>query len=751
MVAPPMMPPGAPPGLPPMGGPPPGMPMPPPEVDPTQMLPPDPAIQVLQMLNAVVETEGEQAASEKLLTLPPAVMDALWQLAANAPDLADLLDRLMPTTPEPVQYPRNFIVPPKPDAATILMLAGQDEQFYQDYREEVRVNLGIYNAPATGEAKGVFRNFDPAKEEAFISGSLTHEVNTIKNQIAAARLTFQIPYADPALENDTQKVEDALYAWEAEEARRYQVAGNNPIRHDEAFYLLVCGMVAWRTGLKPDDPDHPFDDALLSPLTVFPVWDERGLCRVTRKYSDTVAAVLSCYGDADGKARKRIMQATNGNVLKSTGEKRFYSIDDRVLCTTYTDRWWYAVYLDGIEVIPPTPHRYGYVPYVIAKSAIGEPMALEDVHYKGMTTAGTSMGQQLRMKYKFVSHFQFRKKSWEYESAYGTKLYNMMSIVDKPDFWIEQDEYASASGTPSVKTGGGGNNMNPTQMNHEKPVPIMASPNAALILQPMAAMFGLERQTGALPLAAMGVFESANESGNAMEGASEAGGDKRQVHLDVLEAFHAAKQELRLKLWRDWGHQVETGEDSYGELTVPKPKDRRRFGGPNAVTITPEMIKRTGTRVESSLRHIRLQNLAPLGNAASVWMSNNAMSAREAMELRGVSDPDAVFLEREYEQALLDPDLQKVRRLMILRKRDPEAAALYERLSAQKSQPQGPPGMGGPPEMGGQMDPNTSAMNLQALGMGQQGATGRPMGSGPPPPPPGSMAIPPQGGAPFGP
>lgn len=717
------------------------MPMGPPPPDPTQLLPPDPALNVLAMLQAAVDTEGEQAVTERLLALPPAVMDSIWQLAEDTPELAELLEELLPSQPEPVSYPRGFVQPPKPDKDTILDLASEDEGYYLDYREEVRQNLAYYNAPGTGDAIGVFKNFDKTKEEPFISGSLTHEVNTIKAQIASAALMFQIPYADQKLENDTQKVEDALYAWEAEEARRYQAQGNNPIRQDEAYYLLVCGMIAWRTGLRPDRPDHPFDDALLDPVTVFPTWDGDGLCRVTRKYSSDVATVLGEYGDAGGAVRKKVLSATNPHIMKKTGETKVYTRSDRVTCTTYTDRWWYAVYVDDIEVIAPTAHKYGYVPYVIAKSGLGEPMAIEDISAPATVGRTTSGGGNRRMRYKFVSHFQYRKKAWEYECAFGTKLYNILAIIDKPDFWIEQDEYADASGTPKVKTGGAGGNMNVIKMNHERAIPILASQNASLVLQPMAAMFGLERQEGSLPLAARGVFESANESGNAMEGAGEAGGDKRQVHLDVLEAFHAAKQEMRMHIWRDWGHDVETEDGAYGELTVPMRKERRRFsGGLNAVTVTPEMIKRTGLRVEASMKHVRLQNLGPLGNAAAVWMNNNAMSARGAMGLRNEVDPDAVFMEREYEQALLDPELQKVRRLRILRERDPEDAAIYEQLIAQKSQSTPPPGAGAP----GAMAPNTSAMNLPALGMGAQGPTGRPPG-------PAGQPMPPLGGTSVGP
>jgi hypothetical protein len=109
------------------------------------------------------------------------------------------------------------------------------------------------------------------------------------------------------------------------------------------------------------------------------------------------------------------------------------------------------------------------------------------------------------------------------------------------------------------------------------------------------------------------------------------------------------------------------------------------------------------------------------------------MSAREAMIMRGVRDPDAVFDEREYEQALLDPKVQEARRLKLLRARDPEAAKIYEQMVMMaQMQPQGGGPPGAPPG-GGQMAPNTSAMDLQALGLGQAGPTGAP-GTGQPPP-----------------
>jgi hypothetical protein len=705
------------------------------------MTPPDPAADVLLMLRTAIDTEGEPAVRERLQALPSQMAQMLWELADTNPELQSLLESLMPSEPQGPAYAPWFArngPPPKPTEADILTMASDDELYYADYREQVRVNLAYYHAPGTREAYTTFKNFDREKEEPFISSALTDEVNAIVAQLGDASLTFQLPYLDPALENDTQKIEDALYSWEDEEERRYVAAGNNPYRRDVSWYLLIFGMVAWRTGLNPEDAEHPFDDALLNPTTIFPFWDRRGLSRVTRRYGDTVAGVIADYDLGDSQVRSKILAATKTKGLKAGEKERFYRLSDRVRVTTYHDRWWYCCFVDEVCIIEPTAHRYGFVPYVIQKSGLGEPMPVQEIAGRSMLT--TSMGADLRIGYKFLSHFQFRKANHGQAESIATKLYNLFAVIDKPDFWIVQDEVAEAAKLPSVKTGGGGNNMNPLKMNHEQPVPIVASPNAGFVIQPMMAIIGSDRQTGALPLASYGVFESANQSGNATEGAVEAGGDKRAAHIQSLEAFFSAKQEMRLMIWRDWGHLVENSDGQYGELKIPTQRRRRIFNpglGPSFV-LTPETITRTGTRVTAEMTHLRLQNLAPMGNAWNMWMQMNAASAREAMESRGVRDPDAVFMEREYEQALLDPQLQQARRLQLLKARDPEAAQLYEQLIAAKQQPPMPPGGGGAMGGPGAMAPNTSAMNLQALGMGQQGPTGRP--GGPVAPPPGGVS-----------
>lgn len=734
--------PGPPPGMSPMGMPPQGPPpmpgpMPQPQPQPTDLLPDDPAGRVVAMLQSLVETQGEDAARERLLSLPPAVVDALWQLAGTNDELAGLLDQLLPSEPTGPDYPGWFVPPPKPDKAMMLELTSADEEFWRPFREATYVNLAYYHAPATGEAFAVYNNFNKDRELPFISSALTDEVNLLMAILGGADVSYQVPFLDPNLENATQQAEDALYAWDEEEQARYVAAGNNPFRRDEVFYLLIPGMIAWRTGLKLDDAEYPFDDALLDPTTVYPFWDRHGLCRVTRCYRDTVANVIADY-DVDGKVAGVFKKKLKNKGLGVNEQPRFYRWSDTVKVTTYHDRWWYACYADDEELIPPTAHRFGFVPYVIAKSGLGDPMSSVRLDSNGGTAVWTPYsGDEARISAKFISHFHYRKRPHAQKEMVATKLFNIWSKVDRPAWMVYQDEVAEASGTPTIKNEE--NAVTTLKMRHEEASPLIevVNPN---VFGPLMSIVASDDQTGRMPLAGYGVSESANQSGNATEGLVESGRDKLTVHFQTLEAFDAARASMKLKLWRDWGHLIQGQTGEYGVLQVPYQNRRRALkqgqGGKLGFELTPETIKRTGTRVKATRTHLRMQNLAPLGNAAAMWMQINGMSAREAMEMRGVRDPDAVFMEREYEQALLDPALQQVRRLQILRERDPEAAAMYEQLIQQKQQ-SAMAGSGGPPSFGpgggGPMGPNTSAMNLPALGMGQQGPTGRPPGGGAPP------------------
>jgi hypothetical protein len=209
----------------------------------------------------------------------------------------------------------------------------------------------------------------------------------------------------------------------------------------------------------------------------------------------------------------------------------------------------------------------------------------------------------------------------------------------------------------------------------------------------------------------------------------------RDIHEQPLiqagEGFHEGKGTLRLRLLRDWGHLLRTSEEGdYGVLVIPHQGGRRRDGLPPAFTLTPEMLDRVGIEVEAHLTSVNKSDLGPLGAATGQWLGTGTMSRREAIALRGHPDPDDVIEELDYEQVLADPDIQKARRLKMLRARDPETYELVREIM--KTQQQPPPGGGGfgqmpqtPAAFGPQM---TAGVNMPALGQGQIGATGRPPG-----------------------
>jgi hypothetical protein len=139
---------------------------------------------------------------------------------------------------------------------------------------------------------------------------------------------------------------------------------------------------------------------------------------------------------------------------------------------------------------------------------------------------------------------------------------------------------------------------------------------------------------------------------------------------------------------------------------------------PPAFDFLPETVEAVGCNVEVNYTMIRQQNLIQFGNAFAVLNTNNAMSVRESMELRGVENPDDLMAEIRYEKIMQQPEVMQIETLDMLRKRNPELADEYEKIMT-------PPPPAPPMPGGGIVGPNTSAMDLSALGMAAD-VTGRP-------------------------
>jgi hypothetical protein len=709
-------------------------PMPPPMPEPP--MDPDPVTTFLGEIEALVDREGEDAAKDLLSALPPEMLDELYGLIDTDPRAAIVLgDLLDPPEREP-QYDPWYEPTTKPSASEVETIALDDQGSWQKIADRIKEDVALYH----GERPSQFKNFDSKKEDYWSSNAIRNDSDLKVAIVGNAPIAFEVPYTEQELEEPTQKVENWLYDTLAHAKRKYARANyGHDIRHDVEWYREVTGWCFYETGLNLTG-GHPFVHRLHDPTTCVPEYDENGLARITRIYGDTVRNVIAAY-DTDGSVKRKLLKQM---VTKDTSSgERLLTLKDPVTVYYFVDRTWRVVTVDGVEV-RSDEHKYGFVPWVVGGSGLSEPTSYLGSG-GGSNAAPWKMAE--RLEYKNVSGFHHRRRTHAQKEAVNTKLFNMAARVDRTDWVVYQDEYAEGEGTPTVKREG--NSVTPLKRGHEELQPLL-DVIPPTFFNPLQTAMDQEDATDRVPLSQFGVGESANRSGNATEGLLEAGKDKFSINLQSSELFWSEVASMWMRMWRDWGHYVPNERGEYGRMTVAYAASGRWKSPekPPAFEITPEMLDHTGVDVTATLTTLRLANLGPLGNAAGIWMQNNAMSAREAMIMRGVRDPDSVFDEREYEQALLDPEVQKAKRIALLRKRDPEVAAIYEQQFLQPPQqpgmmapgampapPQGPPGMA-PPNV------NTSAMDLQALGMGQAGPTGRPPGQGPPPP---GAFPPPQG------
>ena len=698
----------------------PGMepPKPPEPVDPYRM--------VLDLLKAVAESHGKDVASALLASLPAEVIGDLLQISDSNPEDAALLEALLPQEQGPV-YPKWFVTPRKPKPAEIEEIAESDHIEWQVVRDRIKRDLEFLHQERTA----VRDDFDEDYDHEFLDTGMSDEVRAIAAMIGSIEPSYEVPWYKPDVEDATQQVEDALYCWDAEAQAQYQAAGNGPYAHEVAMYLLTTGYVMSRVAFDINNPQNPFMEVLLSPATCVPTFDDRGLLRVTRKYVDTVANVIADF-DMDGKLRNKILKTKKKSENKDDSE--VYRLTDHVQVTTYHDRWWYSITADDIEVVKPTAHKLGFVPYIVQGTGSGEPNAITELTTRGDVARGRGLtNSRSRLEYKHQSHFGFRYKSHAQKEEILSVIRTLFQNANNPAWVLEQDELAEVAGDPEIDNRPG--KVTKLKAAHEALRELLTDPQAVAMFQPLMGAIAMGEATNRLSPAFYGVNEAANTSGNAAEGLIESGKDKLTIYLMALESYYAERAMMRMRWFRDWGQQIENDRGEYGVLDIPYQRHRAKLKGLQPTFhLTTDTVSRTGVKVKCRMTHVRMQNLAALGNAAAMWMNINAMSAREAMELRGHRDPDSVFEERRYEKAMLDENVDKALTYLELKERDPEAAALYYQLVTTESFSTGGGAAGAGSDPTGQTfrGPNTSAMNLQPLGMGQQGATGRPTGSAAP-------------------
>jgi hypothetical protein len=633
-------------------------------------------------------------------------------------------------------YPPDFEKPPRPDKAGIETLKTALDAEFLDYRDRVREHRELLRP---GKMIAVLNK----DEEPWYDSALVDEMKLVTNIVGGIDPSIDVPPASPELQEDVQRVEDALYQWREDAIRRYARRQRGSLPHHRVWYLCETGRVVTRCVLNPKRPNEPFDETLVDPATVrFVEGGDRGPTHVVRVYADTVGNVLADYGKANAGLRAKLLDGQadeqDSAATKLNGARRFQprKLTDKVEVVEYWDTWYRCVIVDGRTAVGVTEHEYGRVPYVVTGSGIGGPgAALPDDGLDGTDTE--------RAKYRDQSYIQDRVRSHAQREVVMSRFFT--EFVKKPDWFLYQDDFAAEKGTRDVLTGDGGDNVNPALKDREAWQQIVTAPPQQ-VFGPLLAGMTQNQLTQSMPQSAYGVNQNSNVSGYALEGLNESGKDKLTPILMAMERHEEELDEMKLEFFRNFGHLVvdEHGVPS-GELTIQR-REPKAEQAP-AFVLEPETIDRTGTRVVVKMTSLRLQNLPALYNAGRMGIELGVMTRTRLMELAGERNPQRMRDEWLYEQMMTHPDVQKMAMYKAAKEMaDPEAAEFFLSLIQGSGNNGGggppPPGMPPPDPTGG-----LTTMSLPGLGMppgmgsGPQGpyAPEPPMGGPPPMMPPGMM------------
>jgi len=738
----PMAPPAAAPPPPPPGAMPPAtLDAPPPEPDP------------LDLIFARLSAMDPMQLRDFLASLRKKERDALLAIAAEAhPDLSDKLRAAMPlpATYEP-ERPKWYAKPSKPDVPTLLRMARRDWDAYNELRTRFKDDFNAYMNRTWGRFQ-----IDQGKDQqtddgaVFVATALSSEINMRSAILAEHEIAYDVPQLSPDLLDETQKEENFLHYLDDLAERRHANRSNGSFRYDVAWNFQIYGRAIVRRVIDLQDPEDPFDEVLIDPSTCCPIWGgKHGLLRVTRRYSEEIGVVARDYGVDPKTITSPVGGAPDGKPFREL------SIEHTVNVVEWWDESWYGVYTDdGRPIKALADHRYGEVPFVVQLVSRGLPSNFADPATKQSTDPMDPMGSQRKndLKLKGLSAIYWLKFTHRQREAFVGKIMDALLKSDAPPIWLGMDTFSKTQPVPKMGTKRG--RVYPFDRDHHVPqVPQYAPipPIVEPLMESVSTDWGME----ALPLAAYGVNPQANTSGAALDGLAEGKNSKLTVDALAMQAFFQRRAEQTLRWWRDWGRLVEDAEGRYGVFTVPA--KRRTPTGPASFALTPDVIERTGTRVNVRLTRTPQAALGAFG-AALLQLVNSPtqlLSARNAMERLGLPDPDAEQQQIDYERARGDQRAQDLRMLSALLAQtgepiDPqELAKLFAQIFAQgvissmtsgggQGGGGGPPGSARPPvagPMGGPPPPGVSAgVNMGTYGSppgANGGMVGRPMGGSP--------------------
>lgn len=607
-------------------------------------------------------------------------------------------------------YPRWYKASnyPKPKQAVYESKVRRDQELYQLLIKRIMAEREVLQLRTVGQ----FPDAEQDSEMQFSDPSLVHDFNLAVSLVAGCDVNFEATARKLKDADTVEKKEHAAHSFRNRWKRRNQAMYGTDLGYDEAKIAMGTGRLCARFTLDFDaeSDDFPVKADLLDPTTCFPTWEaDRGLATMTRVYSQTVDQVCATFADGKKDLRKKLLAIPEKT---AGGGERPRTMDDQAEVLEYWDRRWYAVSVDGIEIVN-VEHRFGVVPFVYVISPYGD-AGPQSLHALRPLVHGPSGTVQLDIASKGLSHIWATWKAHEQREAILGRMFTELKKTGNPPRTIAQDMtvYGEA---PELSDQEGSISMLRRGLEEEVAPP--PKPGFSLI-GPVMAATNEAAARGQMPASAYGLTQNANESGTAIEGLNESGRDKITPWLTMLQRWDSECAEMALTLFRDWGHLLGSdGQRGEFEIDLVRPND----DGETSFILSPIDLRQVGVRIRSKRTSLRLANLGNLGNALSAWKANGWLLDEDALEMRGVEDPRAYLRRVEIQELKKDPEYKRIAILRMLEEEGDFEGAMMFRQMMQQQQAASPPPV---PPGGGMPNPDPT----QPGGAGTLG--GSPPGSG---------------------
>src|SRR5690606_26944411 len=137
-----------------------------------------------------------------------------------------------------------------------------------------------------------------------------------------------------------------------------------------------------------------------------------------------------------------------------------------------------------------------------------------------------------------------------------------------PPLLVAMDDITYSKGVPEISRAKAA--LNPIRLNRHDITAVPTDPSPT-VMGPILQGIADNQSRGMLPPTAHGQNDKSNVAGYATNVLNEAGLTKTVWAKQTIEEFEAECMEMRLRLFRDWGHLIRQGTNSdYGVLRIPR-------------------------------------------------------------------------------------------------------------------------------------------------------------------------------------